>query len=533
MKTSFSNRFFGMAAVLACLPLAPQAAAQQNPVTGDTVRWSIDDNYERWIGSSVALGDDGAVLIAGQQYNQPSLTVHSTADSQAVLDLPLPDTWQVRVDAAPRGQTLAAMILQQDTSAASFTVVPELHVWREARDGAADWVYTFPEADSYGSSGMDVHISDDGQTIVAWFSHLARNRAMVRKFDLDGNLLMRKALTRPTGSSMATSAVMTPDASRLLIDIAFDPTLIDLETGDKVHTFDHHSMFGGMALSADGQTVAIGGEPWLEVHRQSASGEFELHERVDLVGNRIVGPMALDADGSHLAYSIRRYSPSESCSIRARDLQAGKDIWRHKFEAPGNQASLWPLELAITEDAAIVAGASWGDTSDLTPTGFCFDANGQLTAEVHTGGSALAFDLDPSGQVMAMGTKGAHANQFGSGGEIICADTRAVELRVAGYPQAGAKLDFALAGPATEARVAVASALGASSTPWGMAQLDLDSQLFDSGPIPMNAAGVERQLTVPHHAGMVGTPLHFQAVLLDAATGGGTLTNRVSVRVLP
>lgn len=533
MKTSNSNRSFGIAALLAVLPLASQAAAQQDSVTGDTVRWSIDDNYERWISTSVALGDEGAVLIAAQQYNQPSLTVHSTADSQAILDMPLPDTWQIRVDAAAHGQTLAAMILQQDTSAAEFTLIPELHVWREARDGAADWVYTFPTAENYGASGMDVHVSDDGQSIVAWFSHLGRNRAMVRKFDLDGNLLLRKALTRPTGSSMATSAVMTPDASRLLIDIAFDPTLVDLETGDKVYTFDHHSMFGGMAISADGKTVAIGGEPYLEVHRETLAGEFELLERVDLDGSRIVGPMALDADGTHLAYSIRRYSPSESCSIRARDLETGKDIWRHKFEAPGNQASLWPLKLALTEDATVVAGASWGDTLDLTPTGFCFDANGQLTAQIHTDGSAFAFDMDPTGQVMAMGTKGAHANQFGSGGEIICADTRAVELRVAGYPQAGAKLNFALNGPATEARVAVASALGASATPWGMGQLDLGSQLFESGPIPMNAAGVERQLTVPQHAGMAGTPLHFQAVLLDAATGYGTLTNRVSVRVLP
>lgn len=532
MKTSISNRFLGMAAVLAALPLAPQAVAQQS--SGDTVRWEIDDDYERWICTSVALGDDSSVLIAGQQYNTPSLTVHSTADSETILDMPLPDTWQVRVDAAPHAKTLAAMILQEDTSASSFTVRPELHVWSEARDSAADWVYRFPESDAYGSQGMDVHLSDDGQTIVAWFSHPSRDRVMLRVFDLDGNMLLRKALTRPLGISSANSAVITPDASRMLIDLAFNPYLIDLETGDTLQTFVHHSMFGGMALSDDGMTVAIGGEPWLEVHRQTASGEFDLIDRVDFTGNRIAGPMALDADGSHLAYSIRRYSPSESCSIRARDVQAGKDVWRHKFEAPGNQAALWPLELDLTEDAQLVAGASWGDTFDLTPTGFAFDASGNLTAELHTEGSAFAFDMDPTGQVMALGTKDGHANHFGSGGDVICADTRSVELRLAGYPRAGGKLDLALTGPASQARLAVSSALGSSQTPWGASQLDLASVLYQSEPIAMNAGGIQRQLTVPGHPGMVGSPLHFQGVLLDAsAAGNGTLTNRVSVRVLP
>ncbi|MAW60467.1 MAG: hypothetical protein CMJ94_06500 [Planctomycetes bacterium] len=514
---------------------APSLLAAQGGPSGPTVRWEIDDEGARWICTSVALGDDGAVLIAGQQYNDPALTVHSTADAQAILEMPLPDTWQVRVDAAAHAQTLAAMVLQEDTSASSFTVQPELHVWREARDGAADWVYRFPEADAYGSQGMDVHLSDDGQTIVAWFSHPTRDRVMLRVFDLDGNLLLQKALTRQLGVSMATSAMITPDAKRMLIDLAFDPHLIDLETGDTIHAFAHHSMFGGMALSADGTTVAIGGEPWLEVHRQTIAGDFQLAERIDFQGNRIAGPMALDADGSHLAYSIRRYSPSESCSIRARDLHAGRDLWRHKFEAPGNGASLWPQELALTEDAQIVAGSSWGDTLDLTPTGFAFDASGTLTAQLHTSGSAIGFDMDPTGQLMALGTKDAHANEFGSGGDVICADTRPMELRLAGYPQAGAKLDFSLRGPAAEARVAVASALGATPTPWGVSQLDLASLRLDTGSLPMNLTGLQRRLTVPEHPGIVGTALHLQGVLLDpsGAAGGGHLTNRVSVRVLP
>lgn len=511
----------------------PLSAAQEGH-SGPTVRWEIDDHDERWICTSVALGDDGAVLISGQQYNTPSLTVHSTAHAKTILDLPLPDAWQVRVDAAPRARTLAAMILQEDTSASSFTLRPELHVWREARDGAPDWIYRFPESDAYSSNGMDVHLSDDGETIVAWFSHPTRDRVMLRAFDLDGNMLLRKALTRAIGISSGSSAKITPDASRMLIDLAFDPHLIDLQTGDTIQIFEHHSMFGGTALSADGRSVAIGGEPWLEVHRQNASGEFEQIDRVDLLGNRIVGPMALDGDGSHLAYSIRRYQPSESCSIRARNVNTGKDIWRHKFEAPGNEAALWPQELDLTENAQIVAGSSWGDTLDLTPTGFAFDAAGNLTAEIHTAGSAFAFDMDPTGQVIAMGTKDAHANHFGSGGDVICADSRPVELHLAGYPQIGAKLDFSLHGPAAQARLAVATALGRSNTPWGVSQLDLASVLFQTGPVAMNASGIQRQFTVPGHPGMIGSPLHFQGVLLDgSATGGGVLTNRVSIRILP
>ena len=225
-------------------------------------------------------------------------------------------------------------------------------------------------------------------------------------------------------------------------------------------------------------------------------------------------------------------SPARRRGSRGR---GGRDLWRHKFEAPGNGASLWPQELALTEDAQIVAGSSWGDTLDLTPTGFAFDASGTLTAQLHTSGSAIGFDMDPTGQLMALGTKDAHANEFGSGGDVICADTRPMELRLAGYPQAGAKLDFSLRGPAAEARVAVASALGATPTPWGVSQLDLASLRLDTGSLPMNLTGLQRRLTVPEHPGIVGTALHLQGVLLDpsGAAGGGHLTNRVSVRVLP
>lgn len=531
MKTSFSYRSLGIAAVLAALPLAPQAVAQQS--SGATVRWEIDDDGDRWVGTDVAVGDHGSVVIAAHELNTPGIAVHSTADERSILEFPLPDSWQVRVDAARAGETLAAMAVHIDPQASSDPLWAELRVWNQARAGHPDWVYRFPRTSRYLKDGMDVLITDDGQRLVAFFTDLQQRTVEVRVFDSQGQMLHDYQVTRPFNAVLADAAELSADGRWLLLDVSNRPSLLDLESGQEIFEWDHHSLFGGMALSGDGNRVAIGGEQYAEVWERNANGGFSRLKRWDFARERIAGKMALDHDGSHLAMTVMDYT--EWFQVRVKDLDQDSEVYRHEFAAPGNGVNLWPSEIEMTEDAQIVVGSSWGDGFDLTPTGFAFDALGRLSAEIRTPGSAMACDMDPTGQVMAFSTKRAHVNQFGSGGQIICADTRVVELRLAGYPKPGAKLDFSLTGPAAQARVAVASALGHSPTPWGISQLDLAGVLFETGLIPMRANGLHRQLTVPEHPGMVGTPLHFQGVLIDlrGGTEHGTLTNRVSVRVLP
>lgn len=512
---------------------SPALLAAQGGSSGATERWQIDDAGGRWLGTDVAVGDHGSVVIAAHELNTPGLSVRSTAGATPILDFPLPDTWQVRVDAARAGQTLAAMVVQEDPQASSFVIWPELKVWRSAHGGQPDFVYRFPITSRYMSNGMDVLISDDGERIVAYFTDLETSSIEVRVFARDGRLLLDHRIERELGAVLGDSGAISQDGRLLLIDVSNRPALIDLDTGDELWTWDHHSMFGGLALSGDGSTVAIGGEQWAEVWSRTAAGDFTLTRRWDFASERIAGAMALDFDGSHLAQTVMDYN--EWFQVRVKDLHKDVELYRHEFAAPGNGVNLWPSEICIGEDAVVVAGASWGDSFDLTPTGFAFDADGVLTAELRTPGSAMAMDMNPSGQVMALSTKAAHVNQFGSGGEVICADTRTAGLQVAGFPQAGGKLALSLQGAGTHAQLAIASALGATPTPFGVSQLDWQSMLRLSPPVPLSASGITRQITLPDAPAFVGQALHLQAAFFEATAAGrrGELSNRVSLRVLP
>ena len=135
--------------------------------------------------------------------------------------------------------------------------------------------------------------------------------------------------------------------------------------------------------------------------------------------------------------------------------------------------------------------------------------------------------------MIALSTKDAHVNAFGSGGDVICADVRPIELSVAGFPGVDDVLEVSVQGGGTHTQVAVASALGDSLTPYGASQLDFGSLKRLTPMIPMPATGVTRSATVPHSAAIVGAPLHFQAALVDAFSGIGYLSNRVSIRVQP
>lgn len=530
---SMNPRTFMLAAPLVCSTLLAAAVSaavpQQDP--GPTTRWEVDSASEAWLGTSVALGDHGATLIAAKELNTPGVAIYSTASPQPIYQLDLPDTWQVRVDAARKAQTLAAMVVHENPNAIGPKLWAELKVWREAKHALPDWVYRFPLTTYYMSKGMNVHISDDGQVIAAWFTDLDRNVVHLKVFNPAGDILLDHEITRPFNAVLADDGDLSDDGSRLLIDISNNPALIDLTTGDEILNLTHHSMFGGLALSGDGRRMALGGEPFAEVWEENATGQWSLLKRMDFSGERIAGAMELDTDGSHLAMTVMDYT--DWFQVRVRDLNADREVYRHKFEAPGNNSNLWPSRICLTDDAQLVAGSSWGDSFDTTPTGFVFDANGALSNTLRTTGSGLAFDMDPSGQVMAMSTKRTHVNEFGSGGEIICADTRQPELSIAGFPESAGKVVMTIRGAATHARVVAALELGSSSTAWGPSQLDLSSAITNSGFQTIPATGMQRQLTLPSTPALLGRALHMQAELVDRSIQIGYLSNRVSIRILP
>lgn len=525
-----------LAAILGCwatmsatLPAAPQGS-------GPTVRWEVDDLGANWIGSSVALGDDGSVLIAARRSPSTEIVIHSTASADPIGGTTVLDAPYAEVAAARHGQTLAAITSRQVGTATGIDVYPVLRVWNTARAGFADWTFDFPVTQQHASTGMDVLISEDGERIVAWYADRIAGLLRIRVFDAAGSPLLVLDVVDPLGEGVSGwGGAITPDASRLLIDVSSYslPQLYDLTTGSLVASWPQRSERGGLALSRDGRSVAIGDMNRVDVYRESSTGIFGLFRSYTLQGSRYGGPLALDDDGTHLAFSVNWDTPQDKTQIRTYDLVADIELWRQEVVAPAAQSGLHISRVRMTDDAERVAAASWGDDASATPTGFVFDHNGVPLSLFRTEGSALDMDWDPAAEVVAFATQDTHIIGFGGGGDIICADTRPTELRVAGVPRAGELLELTVQGPGTHTRLALGPELGSSPTPHGVSQLDLSRLYRFSDAVPLSGGMLFLQKRVPGLPGLQGSPLHLQAALIDTATGMGLLSNRVSVRVLP
>lgn len=511
---------------------APLSAQQQDPSFGPTVRWQDDDGAALWVGADVAIGDNGATVISAKQWNSPMISVYSSLTGESLFDHLLPYAFQVRVDAAERGTAMAAMVLHHRRPGSTLSMATELWVWEDATDPEPAWKFAFPEADSWFYTGMDVHISADGQTIVAWNTYTSTRRNLIHVFDLDGTVRGTFETTQEYNSSAGEQVVVSRDMHRLLMDVGGEPQLIDLATGELLKEWRHHGLRSGHTLSGDGRTVAIGDGSEVRIHRENEEGKFPRIATYTLPSNQTAGELALDHDGSHLAILANASSPANRLDLVVYHVDAKADLAVHRFESPNNYLSLRATGLQMTEDAAMIVGSTYGDDPGLIPDAFAYALGEGITAEIFTQGSAYACDLDPSGQLFAVATKDKHANSIGTGGDIVCADTRLAALRAIGSPRLGNQLRLELEAPYAQAWLIASAALGTSPTPWGPSQLDLGTTL-NRQLVALQAGQAQWHEALPTTPAAVGQTIHLQAGFLDDGRPAGALTNRISFRIQP
>lgn len=518
------------------LAFAMTSAALSAQSSGPTVRWEVDDQGVGWTCANVAIGDHGSVVITSQTLLNGAVVIYSGTSPQPFAEFNYPETPDIRVAAAKKAQTLAALIATEEQN--PFSVNPILHVWHRARDGAPDWSYRFPATTDKPTTipftELDVHISDDGQVVAAWYTDRAADLVYLRVFNRQGQLLLDLDLANSFGgNAVATNAQMTPDGSRLLFDMDGRPYLYRLNSGHLLEEWNDRSERGGLAISDDGKTVAIGDLNLVSVYREDSNGNFNLAHSFPLQGSRFGGPLALDSDGSHIAYSVNWDSRFDKVQIRCHELAQGTELWRNEIVAPNNTNSLWVSDIQMAEDAAIVATSNWGATVGNPPTGVCFNSQGDPIGLFHTEGSALDLDFDSASGLVAFGTRDRHVFGFGNGGDVICADVQPVELSISGLPELGGSMNVEIQGTGTHARIAVSLALGDSQTPYGVSQLDLNSLALLSPALTLPANGLQINYSLPGNPALSGIALHAQAAIIDTSLGQGYLSNRVSLRVLP
>ena len=80
------------------------------------------------------------------------------------------------------------------------------------------------------------------------------------------------------------------------------------------------------------------------------------------------------------------------------------------------------------------------------------------------------------------------------------------------------------------ARFAFCALLGPSASPFGVTEVLLASMINSVGPVGIPTGGLSLNLNVPGNPALAGMAVHAQGVRFAA---GGTLTNKVSLRLVP
>ncbi|RMH01586.1 MAG: hypothetical protein D6702_10805 [Planctomycetota bacterium] len=495
-------------------------------------RWRVDDNGQAWIAETVAVGDSGAAVIAGKGLNNEGVAAFPGVDPQPLFDFSTLGSEAPQVALADRAPVAAALVATDMDPGSGYDYEGVLRVWDTMAGGAVDWSYTFPRTANYFGGGAAV--SDDGSIVLAWKADPNTGSLLVRTFDRAGNLLASGALASGT-SFHARQARLSDDGRRAYFNIGSEAVIYDTLNGVEEYRHNIGASFDAHALSGDGKRFAYGQFGYFRVYEETSPGNWTLKVHRSFAGSVYVGAVALDRDGSHCAFLVQRYSPAmDHIEVGVHDVDADVGVFLEAWDAPGTAYQLSGRDAALDDAGERAAFCSWGDSLNAVPEGLVYDvAAGVLSCSLDSPGSAYDLDLDPDGDVFVMGTKAVHANVFGNGGSIFCADAGDQNLHVLGWPVAGGALTLQV--PDVGGSVVFGASRGLLPAPlptaFGLLEIDRNALAWQSPPILVPPGGLSYPVSVPPGPGTAGRDFHLQALIV--LTIGNQLTNKVSLRVHP
>ncbi len=488
-------------------------------------RWENNHAGLAWIGMSAAAGDNGALLAGGKELNNEAASFYAGGSGIPLFSVGLLGAEKVRVAASARSPLAATLV---HTSVAANNYQATASAYDTTGSGTPLWTHVFPAGG--GVIAGEVMVNESGTRVVAVSGSVLAAVNMIRVFDAAGALLT--SVDSPT-AAYVRQARLSADGGRLYLGLYNGTVQIwNTVSGALLLTWNIGSTFDSHSLSGDGATFAYGDFGGLHVVRETSPGAWNQIAFLPVsAGGQYLATADLDADGSHAAFQQQRYTPAyDHIEVGLFDVAANAAVWSGAHNAPGTIWQLVCSGVQISEDGSEVVGCSWGDSLNATPEVFGYDAAGNLAMSLHTPGSAFALALDEDGDVAIVGTKAVHANVSGNGGSLFCIEPYEPTLRLLGVPQLGGTLTLTTPDGANSAGFGFCAQLGASSTPYGTMEVLLSSLIASLGPVPVPPGGLVLNLSVPVSPALAGIAVHVQGVRFAA---GGTITNKVSLRILP
>ncbi|TAH35949.1 MAG: hypothetical protein EYC70_11920 [Planctomycetota bacterium] len=498
-----------------------------------TPRWVDPDNSTFWICNDVSIGNDGADVMAGKWLNNQRITLYPGGSASNVWDFPTPASEEPQVSVADHAGICAGMQIVDMDPTFNYDFEATVYVWDTAGNGTPLWSYTFPRTLNYFGGG--VAVSDDGSVILAWKADPNILKLRVEAFMADGTPISSGQLSEfDFGFDYFHSRQtrLSDDGTRAYFNIGVHGNVYDIASATVIQDQYIGGSFDSHAFSGDGKSYAFGFFGYFQVWRETSPGVWTMQSNPAIPGSTYVGWLDLNTDGSRCAYTVQRYSPSyDHIETGLYDVTNNVDFFRTPLDAPGTIYQLVTYGVDTDDAGDYVAGASWGDSGNVTPECYVYDSAGNLTASYDGSGSAFTTAIDAAGNVSAFGTKDVHANVGGNGGEVVCLDPTEQELHILGRPTLGGMVNVTVADTGNSVQLGVATALGSTMTPFGVSELDGSTILDVLGPFSIPPGGLNANLGVPPKPGLAGRTVHVQGGIKGG--GGGHLTNRVSLQLLP
>ena len=411
--------------------MAVPAAAQAD--------WIYDaGDSQSWVAKNVSLGNRGTQVFAELGPAYPTILL-SAFDA---------DT------AAPVWQSPADLAFNHDVAAAETT---DLHVsLRHERNATIPslrngWlrVFTSDSKEPLWTARVstwianhnlsDVFVTPDGSTIVTAVFDTGTFKLDLEFYRPDSNLPF-KTLELDVGGSSNTM-LMSDDAQTFYVGTLSSGKVFELETGRVLTTqFVQTQYYGGHGLSGDGSVFAMGGLGNVRVFRRQDDNSYRLDFTHNVSFNGYCDRIAISSDGSTMAAGFNVLDGFRTTVVQAVDLKTG--ALRMSESIVGNgQLQNTITDLDITSDGQRIAATVSGDGAGVRELRI-YDADRSIPIRTEDlPGSGLAVDISADGARVAVGCKGVHTTQAGSGGCIKFLQLDEADLLVKGVPVTGGSID--------------------------------------------------------------------------------------------
>ena len=408
---------------------------------------------------------------------------------------------------------------------------------RRFRSGSStpEWTYEVPSITNTHDL-FDVAVSQDGERIVVVTVNSSSTNTDVYVFGPDSPTPTMSTSVPIFGFLRAFD--LSADGSRLIIGSDLFAKVIDTDSGAEVDSVTLSMSPLTLAISGDGESIAIGGQNALVVYAMNDSGRYRQLFANVLEGTWFCRAADISAGGETLACAFVGYGSSRGVRTYAYDMQrsileeTGVETMSYSKVFTGALSNgIADLEVSTTGD--VFAVGTWGDANGDVPEVLVFQSDKNAPLYTHDlPGSVQALDLSGDGKRLAVASKSVHNNTAGSGGRLDLYDLEVGDLRVHGVPTTGSSVRVELEGqPGRPAQLLVSRSL--SKFPnfhRGVGSMALDRKsawIIPMGTFDQNGVA-SLDYALPENA--VGLTLYFQGAQQAPAKLSETW---IKVTVLP